>query len=232
MSYQARELYCGNGIWAVQASNHQKNMDKNVNIKVLAAKTRSVYEQYGLQYDAERSRLLFEMKWLQRFENLLPASAAILDAGCGGGEPIARYFIQQGYEVMGIDFAAPMIELAKARFPGSTWLRMDMRALDLQESFHGIISWHSFFHLTPAEQRATLARFTRHLQPEGLLLLTVGPGAGEVTGHVGGQPVYHSSLSLAAYQEVLNSLGMAILDFVPEDPECDFASVLLSRKMA
>jgi SAM-dependent methyltransferase len=207
-------------------------MEKNANIRALAAKTRSVYEQHGLQYDAERSRLLFEKKWLRRFENLLPASAAILDAGCGGGEPIGRYFIEQGYAVTGIDFAAPMVELAKARFPDSTWYRMDMRVLDLQESFQGIISWHSFFHLTPNEQRATLARFAQHLQPKGLLLLTVGPDAGEVTGHVGGQPVYHSSLSPAAYQEVLHSLGMRVLDFVPEDPECDFASVLLSRKMA
>lgn len=207
-------------------------MEKNANIRALAAKTRSVYEQHGLQYDAERSRLLFEKKWLRRFENLLPASAAILDAGCGGGEPIGRYFIEQGYKVTGIDFAAPMVELAKARFPDSTWYRMDMRVLDLQESFQGIISWHSFFHLTPNEQRATLARFAQHLQPKGLLLLTVGPDAGEVTGHVGGQPVYHSSLSPAAYQEVLHSLGMTVLDFVPEDPECDFASVLLSRKMA
>ena len=207
-------------------------MEKNANIRALAAKTRSVYEQHGLQYDAERSRLLFEKKWLRRFENLLPASAAILDAGCGGGEPIGRYFIEQGYKVTGIDFAAPMVELAKARFPDSTWYHMDMRVLDLQESFQGIISWHSFFHLTPTEQRATLARFAQHLQPKGLLLLTVGPDAGEVTGHVGGQPVYHSSLSPAAYQEVLHSLGMTVLDFVPEDPECDFASVLLSRKMA
>jgi SAM-dependent methyltransferase len=206
-------------------------MEKNANIRALAAKTRSVYEQHGLQYDAERSRLLFEKKWLRRFENLLPASAAILDAGCGGGEPIGRYFIEQGYAVTGIDFAAPMVELAKARFPDSTWYRMDMRVLDLQESFQGIISWHSFFHLTPTEQRATLARFAQHLQPKGLLLLTVGPDAGEVTGHVGGQPVYHSSLSPAAYQEVLHSLGMTVLDFVPEDPECDFASVLLSRKV-
>lgn len=206
-------------------------MEKNANIRALAAKTRSVYEQHGLQYDAERSRLLFEKKWLRRFENLLPASAAILDAGCGGGEPIGRYFIEQGYAVTGIDFAAPMVELAKARFPDSTWYRMDMRVLDLQESFQGIISWHSFFHLTPNEQRATLARFAQHLQPKGLLLLTVGPDAGEVTGHVGGQPVYHSSLSPAAYQEVLHSLGMTVLDFVPEDPECDFASVLLSRKV-
>lgn len=95
-------------------------MDNNANIRALAAKTRSVYEQYGLQYDTERSRLLFEKKWLRRFEDLLPASAAILDAGCGGGEPIGRYFIEQGYAVTGIDFAASMIELAKARFPDST----------------------------------------------------------------------------------------------------------------
>ena len=144
-------------------------MDKNTDIKAIAANTRNVYERYGLRYDAERSKILFERKWLRRFEALLPQPAAILDVGCGAGEPIARYFIQNGHEVTGIDFAASMIALAKQRFPNHRWQVADMRTLDLSRQFDGIIGWHSFFHLTPAEQRSTLVRFAGHLRPEGAL---------------------------------------------------------------
>ncbi len=205
-------------------------MNKNTHKKALAADTQRVYEQYGPRFDAERSKTLFERKWLRRFEALLPERAAILDVGCGAGEPIAHYFIENGHEVTGIDFAESMIALAKQRFPNHRWLVADMRTFDLPRQFDGIIGWHSFFHLTPAEQRGTLERFAGHLRPEGVLLVTVGPEEGETIGHVGGQPVYHSSLSLEAYREILHRLGMTIIDFVAEDPECGFATVLLAQK--
>lgn len=205
-------------------------MSQSPNLRHLAAHTRHVYEQYGPQYDAERAKNLFERKWLHRFAGLLPARATILDAGCGAGEPIAQYFIQQGYDLTGIDFATAMIALAKERFPHSEWLVADMRTLNLPHTFDGIIGWHSFFHLTPDEQRTTLQHFARHLRPRGVLLLTVGPQEGEVTGQVGGQPVYHSSLAPAEYRELLEHLGLTVIDFVAEDPECDFATILLAQK--
>lgn len=205
-------------------------MSQPPDLHTLADNTRHIYEQYGPQYDAERSKILFERKWLDRFASLLPQPATILDAGCGAGEPIAQYFIQQGHHLTGIDFAPSMIELAKERFPHSEWLVADMRTLDLSRTFDGIIGWHSFFHLTPDEQRTTLQHFARHLRPRGLLMLTVGSQAGEVVGHVGGQPVYHSSLSLSAYRETLAHLGLTVIDFVAEDPECDFATILLAQK--
>jgi len=84
-------------------------MDKNTDIKALAANTKNVYERCGLRYDAERSKILFERKWLRRFEALLPERAAILDVGCRAAEPIARYFIQNGHEVTGIGFATVLL---------------------------------------------------------------------------------------------------------------------------
>lgn len=196
------------------------------------SRTQDVYRRKGLQYDAERNKGLLERRWLERFEGLIPKESAILDAGCGGGEPIAQYFLKQGHSVTGFDFSVPLIELAKKRFPEGRWLVADMRCLNLGEQFNGIIAWHSFFHLNPDEQRTTLKLFAEHLLPEGILLLTIGPTAGEVLGKVGGEDVYHSSLAIDEYQDVLGSIGIEVVEFVPEDPECDFASVLLARKSA
>ncbi len=198
--------------------------------KRLAARTRDVYNRHGEQFDRERARVLVEKDWLDRFANMLPPGGAVLDAGCGAGEPIARYLVEQGFDVTGIDFSETMIDIVASRFPDHRWIVSDIRDLDLNRQFHGVIGWHSFFHLTPNEQRGALAGLANHLAAGGVMMLTVGPTAGETVGHVCGDPVYHSSLSIAEYTRVLDDLGMTIVRFVPEDPACDLASVLLARK--
>lgn len=195
----------------------------------VALDTQDVYRRKALRFDGERSKTLFEREWLERFEGLLPDKAAILDVGCGGAEPIAGYFINRGYELTGIDYAETMIRLAMERFPGSAWQVADMRNLDLKTKFDGIIGWHSFFHLTQDEQRATLPVLAKHLRPGGALMLTVGPAAGETIGHVGGEVVYHSSLAPDEYRQILQMLGLRIVDFAVEDPGCDLATILLAQ---
>lgn len=196
----------------------------------LARRTRDVYRRKGLQFDEQRSKALFEKPWLDRFLSLLPPGPAVLDAGCGAGEPIAAYLIEQGCVVTGIDLSAPMLERARMRFAVARWVEADMRTVDLAERFDGIVGWHSFFHLTPAEQYQALARFSALLTDDGALMLTVGPQACEAIGHVGGEPVYHASLSSDDYRKALADLGMRIVRFVAEDPTCDYATVLLAQK--
>lgn len=104
------------------------------------------------------------------------------------------------------------------------------RRLDLIERFDAILGWDSFFHLTAQEQRGTLPRIAGHLRPFGRVLLTVGPMAGEVVGHVGDDPVYHASLSPQEYTRRLEALGLDILDFVKEEPAAWGRTVLLARK--
>ena len=196
----------------------------------LSRKTRDTYERHAGRFDAERSRALFERPWLDRFVSLLPERATVLDVGCGAGEPVARYFVDSGLRVTGIDVSREMVALSAQRLPSARWLIADMRELNLDETFDGVVSWHAFFHLTPAEQRTTLPLFARHLTDGGALLLTVGPREGETVGRVGGEAVYHASLSPAEYRRILAEHGLEIVDFVPEDPNCDYATVLLARK--
>lgn len=196
----------------------------------LAALTQEVYERRAAQFDAERPKSLIEGRWLDQFLAWIQPHGLILDLGCGAGDPIAGYFLGRGFRVIGVDASSEMVALAERRFPDSDWRVGDMRRLDLSESFDGIIAWNSFFHLMPEEQRDVLRLLGRHLNAGAALLLTVGPEAGEVTGRVGGEPVYHASLAPEEYFELLEGLGIDVVAFVPEDPLCDGHTVLLGRK--
>ncbi len=199
-------------------------------IRTLAQNTRDVYEQKAAAYDAQRSRALFEARWLARFTACLPAGGRVLDLGCGAGEPIARWFIAEGFRVTGVDIAGAMLDIARGRWPDGGWRQGDMRELDLGEAFDGIIAWDSFFHLRAQEQRTTIRRMARHLRVGGSLIFTVGPEDGERSGTVAGQPVYHASLSPAEYVALLEDQGLRLTGFLAEDPDCDRHSVMMARK--
>ena len=191
-------------------------------------RTIAIYEKHAEGWDKHRPRLLREKPWLNKFIQSLPPSAAVLDVGCGAGEPISRYLVEQSCSVTGIDSSQAMIGTCRSRFPDEAWIVMDMRELALDKEFDGIIAWDSFFHLKPDEQRNTLHRFIQHLRPGGVLLLTVGHEAGEVLGTVEGEAVYHSSLSPEEYKHILGSAGCQNVEMVLKDESCD-RTVLLAR---
>lgn len=66
-----------------------------------AANIISLYEQHAEAWKRLRTTNLFERPWLDRFLNLVPTNARLLDIGCGNGTPIAEYFIQQGFGIIG-----------------------------------------------------------------------------------------------------------------------------------
>ena len=198
----------------------------------LSGRTQAVYERNAESYDARRSRALFEARWLRRFAGAMPEGGRVLDLGCGSGRPIAGGLIGEGFRLTGADFSEPMLQLARARWPNGDWRLSDMRTLDLPDRFDGIIGWDSFFHLTPDEQRACLPRLARHLNPGGVLMVTVGSIEGEVTGFVGEDPVYHASLSVAEYATLLDGCGMRMTAYLAEDPDCDYHSVMMAVRGA
>lgn len=200
------------------------------NILDIEQNTQGVYERNGERFDTERSKTLFEKVWLDRFAERLPKKAKILDVGCGAGEPIAQYLIERGFDVTGIDFSNTMLDIIRRRYPDNEWHHMDMRQLNFPNKFDGIIAWHSFFHLTRDDQKTTLQKFADYLAPGGILMLTVGYDEGEAIGHVGGEEVYHASFAYEDYEMLLNDLGITVVDYILDDPECGGASILLAQK--
>ena len=107
----------------------------------------NLYQNHAVDWDRERGRSLFEKPWLDRMMTLLPPKRSILDLGCGSGEPIARYFIERGSEVTGVDSSSSFVGICRSRFPCQDWLIADMRVLSLGRRYDGILAWNSLFHL-------------------------------------------------------------------------------------
>jgi trans-aconitate methyltransferase len=190
-----------------------------------------LYQRHAQAYDRLRGRGLFEKSWLDAFAALMPENGAVLDIGCGMGEPIARDLIGRGFAVTGIDSSPELIAMARARCPQQTWIVADMRTLSLGQSFDGLIAWDSFFHLTPDDQRRMFAIFRDHAAPRAALMFTSGPAHGEVIGSFESEPLYHASLDPAEYRALLDSHGFEVVLHVAEDPACNGHTVWLSRRM-
>ena len=180
------------------------------------------YERHADEWDRDRSRpkTLMERPYLDTVSVHLHPGARVLDLGCGTGEPMARYFIERGYGITGVDAASSMIALCRQRFPQAEWIEADMRTLSLGRRFGAIIAWDSFFHLDQEEQRAMFPIFERHIEPGGVLLFTSGPEEGAKFGAMYGEDVFHASLEPDEYRSLLASAGFHVLRFQPEDPKC------------
>ena len=190
---------------------------------------RFVYDNVAQQFDRDRSKSLMEMPYLRRVLSRLGEGACVLDLGCGAAEPIARFFIEAGCRVTGVDLAPAMLVMCRERFPEMTWLECDMRSLDLDRRFDAILAWDSFFHLAEDEQRTMFAIFEKHTAPGGILLFTSGPQAGVAMGEIYGRDLFHASLDADEYERLLETHGFEVLLHRVEDPHCGRHTVWLAR---
>jgi SAM-dependent methyltransferase len=189
-----------------------------------------LYQRHAHKWDEVRGRSLFEQGWIDRFTALLPAGGAVLDIGCGAGEPIAHHLIEKGYTLTGIDSAPAMIELCRSRFPSATWLLADMRTLALGHRFDGLLAWDSFFHLRPEDQRTMFPIFGAHAAGSAALMFTSGPALGEAIGTFEGEPLYHGSLDPAEYRSLLRAHGFEVVAHIAEDPSCGGHTIWLAQR--
>ena len=189
-----------------------------------------LYHRRAAQFDADRTKTLFERPWLEAFTALLPAGADVLDMACGSGEPISAYLIDNGAKITGVDAASAMIDLCRRRFPGHRWTVGDMRDWSSDDMFDGVVVWHGLIHLGGDDQRKTIMRLARVLRPGAPLLFTAAPKAGDTIGIWRGEPLYHGGLDPAETDAVLMASGLQILQRRLSDPNCGGASVWLARR--
>lgn len=188
------------------------------------------YNRYASHWQQLRSKSLFEKPWLDRFLGVLPQTPTILDLGCGNGDPIARYFLEQGASVTGVDGACAFIETAKNALPAANWFALDMRDLDLSQKFDGVIAWNSSFHLSPDEQRGMFKVFQSHTSPRAALMFTSGTEFGEVTGEFAGESIYYASLDNEEYRALLVEHGFSLIAHLEKDPSCGDHTIWLARR--
>ena len=189
----------------------------------------SLYEENAAAWDRLRGRDLHERAWLERFAGRLREGARVLDIGCGMGEPIARWLVERGFRVTGVDSSPSLIAMCRERFPEAAWHVADMRALALGERFDGLIAWHSLFHLAPDDQRPMFPRFAAHARPGAILMFTSGWADDVSIGEWQGEPLYHASLDPDDYRRLLADNGFELVDHKLRDPDCGDSTVWIAR---
>ena len=96
--------------------------------------------------------------------------ASVLDAGCGTGRA-GRELARRGVRVVGIDLDGEMLETARRKAPGVTWVNADISSVQLGEEFDVVLMAGNVinFVVTP-QRRLAIANLARHLRPGGLLI--------------------------------------------------------------
>src|SRR5262249_12971561 len=141
-------------------------------------------------------------------ELLPPGRARVLDAACGPGN-VSRYLMAQRPELdlLGIDLAPRMVELARAAVPSARFARRGRRPFDdLQTRFDGIIFAFGLPCLSRDEGAAFIRAADQALQPEGVVYLSMMLGNSEESGLErcsSGDPVY---VTYHDEEEVIGSL--------------------------
>jgi cyclopropane fatty-acyl-phospholipid synthase-like methyltransferase len=192
-----------------------------------------LYRRHATEWDAARRRSGWNDRiWVEMFANELAAGSSVLDLGCGGGEPVARFLADRGLTVTGVDSSPQLIALAQNRMPEQEWIVADMRRLALDRRFDGILAWDSYFHLAYDAQRAMFAVFDAHANDHAVLMFNTGPDHGEAVSAstFKDEQLYHASLAPADYRELLENHGFDVVRHVANDPRSGGRTAWLCRR--
>jgi len=136
----------------------------------------STYNKIADAYTKQYFNDLTDLPYIDKFLLKLPASAKILDIGCGPGT-FTQYLQQKGFEVEGIDLSEEMIKIAKEKVPGVTFRLMDMRKLEYPDnSFGGLLVAYSLIHIPSEEIPSTLLGFKKVLKTGGYMMIIAQGG--------------------------------------------------------
>jgi SAM-dependent methyltransferase len=95
----------------------------------------------------------------------------LLDAGCGAGL-FSGMAIEAGAEVIGVDAAPGLLEIARRRNPNNNFLEEDLETLPFTDnSFHVVAGFNSFQYAGDFEKALTEAK--RVLKPGGRLVIAI-----------------------------------------------------------
>ena len=101
-----------------------------------------------------------------------PDPQPLLDLCCGTGRHSLR-FVEKGIAPVGLDYSAPLLELARSRSESLLLVRADMRRLPFAEnSFRSVVNFFTSFGYFLAEEdnRTVLTEIHRVLWPRGKFL--------------------------------------------------------------
>jgi len=168
------------------------------------------YDKIAEEYQIDR-QAFDHSEELVEFAGFLPKNGKVLDVGCGTGVPVAKFLVEAGFEVVGIDFSEKMLKLARKNVPQATFVRKNMTKMDFGDnSFDGLTAFYSIIHV-PREKHSLLFKsFNRILRPDGIMLVCMGPDDWESTEGYYGIRMFWSQYNPEKSLQLVNDAGFEV----------------------
>lgn len=172
--------------------------------------------------------------------SIVTKKAKLLEIGCGPGN-ITKYILSKrsDFDILGIDIAPNMIELAKKNNPTAEFAIMDSRHIDtLKEKYDGIVSGFCLPYLSYFEGRKCLENCTKLLNDNGLLYVSFVEGKREDSGYKTsstGDRTYFYYYNVKEITGLLEKLKFQIiktfqLDFKRSENEVEVHTIIIAKK--
>jgi len=136
---------------------------------------RGAYDAVARAYDARFAHELdgkpLERALLAAFVELA-GSGVIADVGCGPGH-ITRFLADHGADVLGIDLAPAMIDIARQHAPALPFIVGSMLELPVADAaWAGAVALSSIIHLSDSDRARACHELGRAIRPNGWLLVS------------------------------------------------------------
>lgn len=175
---------------------------------------KNAYNNSAKKYNERRVIYNKTIDDLDIFVQNLPKNGKVLDAGCGAGEPVARFMVDHGLTVTGIDISEEILKIAKKSVPEADFQVMDLTDLSFEdESFDGIAAFYSVIHVPREEHEQIFSEFNRILKQNGLILVTMGAEEweGEEEDLIEGHRMFWSHYSPEESKAIIEKAGFEII---------------------
>ncbi|MCR5783030.1 MAG: methyltransferase domain-containing protein [Clostridia bacterium] len=136
-----------------------------------------MYNDFALVYDRLTDNVEYR-KRAEYFRSLLElcgtTDGLLLDAGCGTGRMTAE-MLKYGFDVIGADNSAAMLNAARERVPGGLFVCQDLTRLDLYGTINGAFCClDTLNHLSDTDElERALRRISLFTEPSGALVFDV-----------------------------------------------------------
>lgn len=169
------------------------------------------YDRIAVDYYTHRDLNKFN-DLLDKFVSYLSPKAHVLDAGCGAGIPSAKFLVDKGIKVTGIDLSDTMLNLAKKNVVEANFIKMDINILEFEEnSFDGIISVFTLFHIPREKHLSIFENFHKILKEDGILMINTGINESEGRSMFFGEEMFWSNYDPKKTLELVKRAGFSIL---------------------
>jgi SAM-dependent methyltransferase len=134
---------------------------------------KETYNQIAEDWHKDHQKDDWWVEGTNKFISLLKPKALVLDVGCGSGTK-SKYFVERGFQLVGIDFSEKMIEIAKREVSEARFVVSDLADVSkINDIFDGIFIQAVLLHIPKSQVLQNLSDLMKKLNGSGYLYIAV-----------------------------------------------------------